>query len=280
MPALELRGYLPDTTSPRYAKLVHSSFDKLAPQLPAPTGTVTSEYRIPELLPCFNQMAWGSCVLNAWVGCLEILRGLESGTAQSLSRAWAYALCELEMGSFNKDTGTFPFLAADRLMQIGTVPEASFPYTASNLPALASSPAGFMQTHPSASLYIEASDNKITGAFKIDAVGSARCDAVEQAIRANHPVVWAAGYDVQALTNWDLGDPALMPPAAGVKTEGHSTLLTGVCRLATGVRWFRVRNSWDIDWGDNGYFWVTDNYVASNIAADFWVGTRMQGLVI
>lgn len=276
MPALELHGCLPDKSSTRYFKTVHSPFAQLAAQL-KPAASVASEYHIPEFLPCFNQQQWGSCVLNAWVGCLEILRGLESGTAQPLSRAWAYALCLLEMNTFNQDTGTYPFLAADRLMNIGVVPEDRFPYVAANLPSLPTSPSGFMQNHPPGPLYIEASDNKITQAFRIDDVGAARCNAVETAVRADHPVVWAAGYDVRVLSNWSKGDPALKPPTGD--SDGHATLITGVRNFTTGVRWFRVRNSWDVDWGDNGYFWVEDTYVAASIAQDFWVGTRMQALI-
>jgi hypothetical protein len=275
-----LSGYLPDSSGSPAAPF--SPFSDLAPHLVA-ASPAAAEYHIPEFLPAFDQGNWGSCVCNAWIGCLEVLRGLEFRSrlamVQPLSIAWLYFQCRNIMGTVGQDSGTYPYLAADRLMKVGTVPNGTFPYVSANMPPPEGT-TGPAPAHPGTELYVEASDNKITGAFKIDdAIAPAgRLDAIEHAVRANHPVVWGASFSVADLSNWDPSMGALDIPTN--PDGGHSTLITGVRRFTTGRRWFRVRNSWSPQWGDNGYFWITDNYVASNLASDFWVGTRMQGLVV
>jgi len=271
-----LNGYLPDSTyqgKPLVEVVDFAEIDALKVVPPA----LSMEYRVPEFLPCFDQLIWGSCVLQAWVGLLEILKGLEDGQVEPLSIAWLYAQCRLAQKDFDNDTGTWPYLAADRIKNVGVVPASVFPYVVENLPRTPQTYPNFRPVHPSPAIYVEASDNKIDTLYRIDDSNKKTLlDSIALSVRANKPVVWGCDYNVAELTDWYKDRPPLGVPKMG--NGLHATLITGVRDSTDGSRAFRVRNSWGPQFGDNGYFWASSELVATGF--DFWTGSRMPKLLV
>ena len=50
---------------------------------------------------------------------------------------------------------------------------------------------------------------------------------------------------------------------------GHAVLIVGYDDTK---KWWIVRNSWGVGWGDHGYFYMPYKYALDpNLASDFWI---------
>src|SRR5579862_2657290 len=175
-------GYIADPKSPTTPFKSFGAFKPVLVQNTTVVSDTVDEYRIPESVPVFDQLKIGACVLNSWCALLELLLGLEGKQVTPLSRLMVYYLCREVMKTIPQDSGTFPFLAADRLMKIGVVPESMWPYDS-----------GLLSSKPmndTLDLYSVADDNKITGAYRLDNPASVG-DDMETSVLANHPIAFA-----------------------------------------------------------------------------------------
>ena len=271
----KLVGWLPDRTmSPNIvAKLpakksfvdVHRLFVSKATAV-AQNGT---DYDIPHEPPCFDQEQEGSCVLNGTTGAASILLGVEQQTIVNLSRNFAYWLCRETMGTLDQDSGTYVHLAAALLGTVGAPREATWPYDNNGQST--------MYVAPTPDCYTEASDNKISAWFSIpgqDVQGSpSRLDQIEAAIRSNHPVVFGTALDNSIMT-YQTGQ-VLSIPNVNALIGGHCMVVTGV-HYISGIRVWRIRNSWSPSYGDNGHLLISDAFMNWSETTDLWVLTRMD----
>jgi hypothetical protein len=270
-----IKGYLPDSSMPASLKTslepvvsfstVHQKFVAAA----APKAQDGTDYDIPNEPAVFDQGDLGSCVLNATVGAAEIVLAVEGLPQTMLSRLFLYYLCRLSMGTLSQDSGTYVALAVDRVGTIGVCAESIWPYADSN-----------MYNSPTPDIYPEASDNKFTAWFNIDAVagpGTARLDQIEAAIRSNHPVIYGSPVS-SAIQNYQAGQILTIPDANNI-IGGHSTCFTGV-RYIDGQRCWRIRNSWGSAYGDNGHFLIDDNWAGWAQLNDLWILSKMSGLLL
>ncbi len=223
-----------------------------------------AEHLIPEHTPISDQGQRGTCAANAWMDALEILMGLENpNQVVQLSRLFVYWTSRVFVGLEERDDGVFLRAVAHQLRTIGVVEERYLPYH-DTLEAVF--------TPPKLNLYTMASNYRIEGFYRISAQGTAKLDAIELAIRANHPVVSAAPVD-QAFMNYRGGGQVFGPPTTSLGM--HAMLFVGV-REVGGKRQFLRRNSWGRAWGDDGHAWCNEAYVG--LDQDVWVGTRMPSM--
>ena len=101
--------------------------------------------------------------------------------------------------------------------------------------------------------------------WRITETGNARVERVRQAVSAGFPVAFATPVDA-AVDYYRAGD--VIGPVRGPDRGGHMMLIVGY-RVTDGA--FLVRNSWETDFGDGGYCWVSAERIASAWCTDFWV---------
>ena len=224
----------------------------------------TFSYIIPEYTPISNQGQVGSCVANAWADAMEIVMGVQGLPVVQLSRLYLYWLARSFDKTTTKDEGTTMRAAAYQLKKIGICPEEFWPYEERKV-----------LKAPPLECTTLAADNRIKGYYRITAGKAHVVDAIELAVRANHPVVFRTDVG-PAFENFS-GKGVLFPEK---ETEGgHAMLVHGVAHH-NGRRQFWVRNSWGKDWGDDGHAWFDESYFTAPFTYDMWVGTHMEPVVV
>lgn len=226
----------------------------------------TDQYIIQENTPISDQGSLSSCVANAVGDALEILLGLENpANVVQISRLHLYWNARSYTQETGKDDGTYIRNAIDSLRTLGVCPESVWPYVPANV---------FAQ--PPIRAYQESLDNKIEAYYTIGGDGKSRCDTIEYAIRANHPVVFASPV-TDEYTKYFRADGRVWPRTR-TWVGYHAQIVVGV-RYVNGERQFLVRNSWGPYWGDGGHAWYSEDYMGSPECNDFWVLTRVGTLV-
>lgn len=243
---------------------VDKPFDLVrAPLLAKSTTVSTADYLIPEYTPISDQGQAGSCVANGCSDAFEILQGVQYGESrvEQLARRWLYYISRQYHGATKVDNGTYIRAALHQLQVIGTFEEKFFPYYDD-----ARHITGDLST-PELDCYTMASNNRLNGFYRLDLDADSFCDDVEMAVRANHPVIYAAqiGKEFESYAG---GGVILQPTESPV--GGHCNIITGVRRI-NGQRVFWTRNSWSAAWGDNGHALVSEAFLKA--ATDAWVAT-------
>lgn len=256
---LEDKDYAPKKKPP---KVRH--FDRLRGTL-ADLSNVTQEYIIPEYTPVSDQGTAGTCVPNTMCDGLEILLGIEHGPSKvvQLSRRHLYWVSRYTHGATDMDMGTYLHAAAWQLQEVGVCPEKYFPYSDKEDDLIVSPP---LET------YSMASENRVTGHFRIVSRSNQRLDDIEQSIRSNHPVPFSTVV-TESFMKYSGGGVYGRPSD---RSKGrHAMLMVGV-RHRNGKREYLWRNSWGTLWGNNGHVWVDEDYVVWSETKDTWMLTRMQ----
>jgi C1A family cysteine protease len=221
---------------------------------------------IPEHTPISDQGPLSSCVANATADAFEILRGLSDPSAvEQLSRLFVYWNARLYSRQTNIDKGTFIMYGMQSLIDYGICGENTWQYDPNKV---------FAQ--PNQLAYKEADDNtfKVDSFYKIRTLGSYRCQDIETAIRANHPVVFGTNVDA-SFENYNGGNAAIDPPSSWI--GGHALVIVGV-RYNPNLE-FCIRNSWTSSWGNGGHAWLSAAYIMADFTDDLYVGTQMSGLL-
>lgn len=221
-----------------------------------------------------NQFTIGSCAGNATADSVEVVNAIEEeekalllGTTPpppvQLSRLFVYSMARGMMdedqdgqADIDKDDGTFIRLCFEVLSRWGICDEMVWPYDTAKV-----------FTVPSFKALRQATSHRIHSYYRIKATGQARLDAVRGALRAKHPVVFGT-LVTQAFMQWQGALQPIGKPSG--KTEGgHAMLVVGLIG-----NHFLVKNSWGGNWGDGGYWLMSDEYMAWSETNDLWVPTK------
>ncbi len=215
-----------------------------------------------------NQYAAGSCVGNSTGDAVELLNSLSGAPKVQLSRLFIYTLCRNMMdddgdgrSDINMDEGTFIRLAFDVLSKFGVcredlpVEQGGWPYDLSKLHVL-----------PSLKAMRAATGHRIHSYYRIDETGADRVAAIIAALRSQHPVVFGTPVD-RAFTQLSGGGP--VGPPKGVTVGSHAMMLCGYDR----AKGFLMHNSWGKDWGQDGFAYLAEEYLAWDQTGDIWVPT-------
>lgn len=223
-----------------------------------------------------RQYGAGSCVGNATADAVELLNSVAGLPKVQLSRLFIYTLCRNMMDAdgdgradINVDEGTYIRLAFDVLSKFGVCREdvpvelGGWPYEIDwatrkpkNLHAL-----------PSLRAMRAATGHRIHSYYRIDETGSDRIEAIIAALRAQHPVVFGTPVD-RAFTQFSGSEP--LAPPKGDTVGGHAMMLCGYDR----AKGFLMHNSWGESWGQGGFAYLTEEYLAWGRTHDIWVPTN------
>ncbi len=224
----------------------------------------SAEHIIAEYTPISDQGRYNSCVANATVDLLEILRGLENpGAVQQLSRMFLWWLCRWEQGTPGQNIGTQNQIAMYELATFGICPEVIYPYTTENA-----------YDEPTLDCFIVSRVNRLTAFAPVESYGKERVDQLELSVRANHPFLFSTGVG-SAFSNWSAGDVALRPEE---EIDGLHDLIGVGVRQTYPDREFWIRNSYGVDYGEGGHCWMHESYLTAQYTGGIYVGTRMPVL--
>ena len=233
----------------------------------------SNDHIIPNLPPILNQLEIGSCAANAGAGALEILLNNE-GALKYLSRLHLYWIARALDGTTGDDAGTYLSSICQQMHKIGVCEEKVWSYDPTVLIRRGSKRLQKYLCPPPIESDVRASENRVSGYYKITSRGQQRLNDIAAAIRADHPVIFGTevGNDFM---NTD-GKTPVRPDPTDLQ-GGHATCLVGVQTVA-GRMSFRDKNSWGTEWADQGYCWLDQDYMTWSYTDDIWVITRMDPL--
>ena len=233
----------------------HWDFEDLKPKLAAAhSGAVDLR---PFTSPRHDQRHTNSCVAQSVVKALELKRIMKHGPDAhvDLSVLAVYYLAREMMlpPQTHHDGGVYVSHACEVLWRFGVCPEGAWPFDLAKV-----------NTAPSWRAMRAAFLHKIESFYRIRSTGAERVADVLAALRANNPVVYGTAVG-DTWQRYQEGEILRVVPDDDI-TGRHATVLVGwdgVC--------FIGENSWGLDWGEQGFYLLDPEVVASEQASDFWV---------
>lgn len=243
--------------------------EKLKPVLSTGNGGTDIDLR-PFSSERHDQKRTGSCVAQSVIKALENLERqylcrkhelqpeeLPINAHQDLSVLALYYLCREQMHPqrVSQDAGTYLFLACQCLKDFGVCEDKEWPFNPNNV--LKSPPIMAMKN-----AYL----HRISGYYRITETGHMRVERVIEALRGNHPVVYAADIG----KNWYEYKAKQVIGVTDTVEGGHATHIVG---WSNSDAVFIGENSWGKKWGDNGYYRLSPELIESDQSRDYWVIT-------
>lgn len=236
---------LPDHRDHRYS--LPLSFLGLGPVLPP-----SVDLR-PHFVKPFDQGDLGSCVANATAAALMFDRAKQGLEKFMPSRLFIYYNARAAEGLVKEDSGTTIRMAVKTIVQYGFAHESKWKYIESKF-----------KTKPTPAVY---ADGKIFSINKYSRIDNTKLDLLKACLADGYPII--LGYSLYE-NFYDADKNGGIVPM-----PGESRLLGGHCVLCVGyddaTKRFIIRNSWGIDAGDQGYYYMPYDYLTNpELADDFW----------
>ena len=211
--------------------------------------------------PVEDQGALGSCTAQAVVGLMEYMMRRAGNQHINGSRLFVYKVTRNLLGWIG-DQGAYLRTAMQAVSMFGVPPERYLPYDIARY-----------EEEPSAFLYSFADDFQALNYARLDPRDASPDDVlalVKRVLAADFAVVF--GFSVyNSLSNSpDIPLPCRLDTLQG----GHAVMAVGyddereVDCGAPGA--LIIRNSWGVDWGEQGYGYLPYDYVLRGLARDFW----------
>ena len=202
--------------------------------------------------PVEDQSELGSCTSNALAGAYELMtRRLSPADYADVSRLFIYYNIRLIEGTVQADAGGYLRDGIKALKQYGVCTEALWPYVIDKF-----------DDKPTDACYEDARKRIITSYAKV-----LDNNAMIAALNDNKPVVF--GTDIYKAFDRISGKDTIVPmPREDDYSLGeHAMCLVGYDLLR---KLFLVRNSFGVNWGDQGYAWIPFEYMDA-YGNDAWV---------
>lgn len=209
----------------------------------------------------WNQLSLGSCTAHGIGAIFQYMRRKLGLADFPPSRLYIYYNERAMEGTTNSDSGAAIRDGIKSINQVGVCNELIWPYDTNKF-----------AWKPSADAYVDGLKHK---ALIYRKVFNNRAESIRNSLANGIPVVFGfTVYDSFERT-WPTvtGFKAVMP-MPDIKTEsilgGHCVVIVGYLKI-NGKNYFIIRNSWGTQWGDNGYFYMPEEFVTNqNLCSDFW----------
>jgi C1A family cysteine protease len=218
----------------------------------------------PQFPPAFNQGEIGSCTANAIAAALRFESRRQKQKDFPFSRLFIY-YCEREVeGTVGEDAGAMIRTGIKVVAKLGAPPEAKWKYVEDKFTA-----------RPPKSAFTEAAKHQ---AIRYQRVTQTGYD-VKAVLASGQPIVFGFSvYDNFEGDQIEKDGLLTMPDAKMKMVGGHAVLAVGYLpgRGIPGAQlpkedYAIVLNSWDVDWGVKGCFYMPMRYLLDpNLADDFW----------
>lgn len=197
-------------------------------------------------VPIKDQGTHGSCVNHGFASALEITRAYMGQTYYELSGTYAY--CSIKLGY---DGGSIPSDMAKWLVEKGLC-------LATECPSTNIDPSRVQRSAPGTAMRFRVPDDSL-----FECVG---WDQIVTAVLMG----FAIAGTVRVVGGWDNLSPPFVPPW-GRGPGNHVTCMgEGVLDLGGGRVGIDCRNSWSPQWGDRGYYTLTEDHVRYQTDASFY----------
>lgn len=209
----------------------------------------------------YDQGQVGSCTANASAFAFSYDEIKQKNTHLFMpSRLFIYYNTRIFCGDLHSDGGGTLRDAVKALVTYGACEETLWPYNENKV-----------LIKPTSKCYIEGRRNK---ALKYAAV-SQNLIALKTALYNGFPVIF--GFQVyESFESEEVATTGIMPmPQEGENViGGHAVTFVG---YDDDKQMFKVRNSWGLSWGQDGYFWMPYEFaIDPNQCNDFWIVTSVS----
>ncbi len=224
---------------------------------PAKTLPLEVDLRDTGFLPdVWDQGNLGSC--TAFASCAAYAFDLEKQASEDNydpSQLFVYYNTRFIEGTVDEDSGAYIRDAVKSLNKFGVPPQNDWPYIIDKF-----------KERPSDQSYTNGTLREAVKYVQIEQTTT----AMKTVLANGYPFV--IGFNVYE-SFWNTGSDgivALPDPKKENLDGGHAVLVVGYKQINGQLYWI-CRNSWGKEWGDNGYFYMPERYLAnSDEADDFW----------
>lgn len=193
----------------------------------------------------------GSCTGQAVAGAIELLNK-RNRKPTDVSRLFIYYYERLLEGTVNYDSGAYIRDGIKATNKYGAPLESLWPYQINKF-----------RTAPASTAVVDGAKRKVTLYERaID------FNACKNALSNGYPVI--IGFDVYS-SFYNINKTGIMsyPNRGESLLGGHAVLLVGYDDAS---QRFIARNSWGVNWGDKGYFYMPYRVIQNtSMSSDFWV---------
>ena len=207
--------------------------------------------------PVYDQGAIGSCTANAICGAYEYDQ-IKQGEDHPFipSRLFVYYNERNMEGTIKTDSGAMIRDGIKTVNRVGVCPEPMWPYDVTKF-----------ADKPSEECYDEAKKHHSLSYKRVHQTK----EQIKQCLIDGFPIVF--GFEVfESFMSDQVKETGVMSmpnPEDGDKVVGgHAVVIVGLNDERDA---FLIRNSWGINWGINGYFWMPCEFLLdSDYCSDFW----------